>query len=155
METGKTIAWQAFEYQHRERSGDWFWVVGIIAVSAAITAILFKNFLFGILIIIAAFALILQALRKPRLIQFTINQSAVRAGQVTYPFSSLESFWLDEANPNDIRLLLKSKNLTAMLVAIPLGDTEPQIVKDFLSTYLPEAELHEPLSQKIMEALGF
>ena len=155
MEIGKTIDWQALEYQHRERSGDWFWVVGIIAVSTAITAILFKNFLFGILIIIAAFALILQALRKPRLIQFTINQSAVRASQVTYPFSSLESFWLDEANPNDIRLLLKSKNLTAMLIAIPLGDTEPQLVKDFLLTYLPEAELHEPLSQKIMEALGF
>ena len=155
METKKTIAWQTLEYQHRERSGDWFWVVGIIAVSAAITAILFKNFLFGVLIIIAAFALMLQAARKPRLIQFTINQSAIAAGQIAYPFSSLESFWLDETNPADARLLLKSKNLTAMLIVIPLGDTEPQTVKNFLSRYIAEEELHEPLSQKIMEAVGF
>ncbi|OHA26433.1 MAG: hypothetical protein A3D52_02170 [Candidatus Taylorbacteria bacterium RIFCSPHIGHO2_02_FULL_44_36] len=155
METKKTIAWQTLEYQLRARSGDWFWAIGIVAVSLAITAILFKNFLFGILIIIAAFALILQAVRKPRLIQFTIKQTAVVAGQVVYPFSSLESFWLDETNPADVRLLLKSKNLTAMLIVIPLGDTESQTVKDFLAQYINEEELHEPLAQKIMEALGF
>ena len=68
METGKTIAWQTFEYQNRARSSDWFWVVGIIAISAAAAAILFKNFLFGILIIIATFTLMLQAARKPRLL---------------------------------------------------------------------------------------
>jgi len=155
METGKTIVWQTLEYQSRTKSGDWFWAIGIIAVSAAAAAILFKNFLFGILIIIATFTLMLQAARKPRLIQFEINQTTIAAGPVAYPFSSLESFWLDETNPTDRRLLLKSKNLTAMLIAIPLGDTEPQIIRDFLANRLTEAELHEPLAQKIMEALGF
>lgn len=155
METQKTITWQTLEYQSRPRSGDWFWAIGIIAVAAAVTAILLKNFLFGILIIIAAFTLMLQAARKPRLLRFEINQTAVVAGAVAYPLSSLESFWIDSANPNDARLLLKSKNLTALLIAIPLGDTEPQIVKDFLSSRLSEAELHEPLGQKIMEAFGF
>ncbi|TSC67422.1 MAG: Uncharacterized protein CEO19_231 [Parcubacteria group bacterium Gr01-1014_73] len=155
METGKTIAWQTLEYQSRARSSDWFWAVGIIALSAAATAILFKNFLFGILIIIATFTLMLQAARKPRLLRFEINQTAIIAGQVAYPLSSLESFWLDETNPTDIRLLLKSKNLTAMLIAIPLDDTEPQAVKNFLSNRLTEEEIREPLSQKIMEAFGF
>lgn len=155
METGKIITWQTFEYQHRVRSSDWFWVTGIVAVSLAITSILFKNFLFGILIIIATFALMLQAARKPRLIQFAINQTGIVAGNVYHPFSSLESFWIDVANPTDTRLLLKSKNLTAMLIVIPLGETESQLVKDFLSQYITEEELHEPLSQKIMEALGF
>jgi len=108
METRKNIAWQAFEYQHRERGGDWFWVTGIVAVSLAITAILFKNFLFGVLIIIAAFALMLQAARKPRLVQFILNQTGIAAGNVAHPFSLLESFWIDDANPNDTRLLLKS-----------------------------------------------
>lgn len=155
METGKNITWQTLEYQIRPHGSDWFWAVGIIAISASVTAVLLKNFLFAILIIVAAFALLLQAIRKPRLIQFTINQNAVTAGQVAYPFSSLQSFWLDETNPAAVQLLLKSKNLTAMLIAIPLGDTEPQAVRDFLSPRLPEEELHEPLSQKIMEALGF
>ncbi|MFA6273496.1 MAG: hypothetical protein WC673_03360 [Candidatus Paceibacterota bacterium] len=155
METEKIITWETFEYQHHERSGDWFWVTGIVAVSLAITAILFNNLLFGILIIIAGFALMLQAARKPRLVQFTINQTGLVAGHTTHPFSSLESFWIDETNPTDARLLLKSKTLTAMLIVIPLGDTEPQAVKDFLSQYIAEEELHEPLSQKIMEAVGF
>ena len=155
METRKNIAWQAFEYQHRERGGDWFWVTGIVAVSLAITAILFKNFLFGILIIIAAFALMLQAARKPRLVQFILNQTGIAAGNVAHPFSLLESFWIDDTNPNDTRLLLKSKNLTAMLIVIPLSDTEPQIVKEFLAQYINEEDLHEPLAQKIMEAVGF
>ena len=155
MENEKIIAWQTFEYQSRARGGDWFWAVGIIALAAAVTSILFKNFLFGILIIIATFTLMLQAARKPRLLRFEINQTAITAGQIAYPLSSLESFWLDEKTPADIRLLLKSKNLTAMLIAIPIGDTKPQTVKDFLSGRLAEEELHEPLSQKIMEAFGF
>lgn len=155
METGKIIAWQTLEYQHRERGGDWFWVTGIVAVSLAVTAILFKNFLFGILIIIAAFALMLQAARKPRLLRFVINQTGVVAGQAAHPFSSLESFWIDETNPTDVHLLIKSKSLAAMLIVIPLGNTKPQMVKDFLTQHLTEEELHEPLAQKIMEALGF
>ena len=155
MNNEKTIAWQTLEYQSRPRSGDWFWAIGIITVAAAVTAILLKNFLFGILIIIATFTLMLQAARRPRLLHFEINQAAVIAGSIAYPLSSLESFWIDETNPTDMRLLLKSKNLTAMLATIPLGNTTPQTIRDLLATRLTETELHEPLAQKIMEAFGF
>jgi len=51
------IEWDAHEYEHRERSPDWFWAVGIISVSVAVAAVIFGNIIFGILVIIAAFTL--------------------------------------------------------------------------------------------------
>ena len=42
------IEWDAHEYEHKERSADWFWAVGIISVSMAVAAIIFGIFFFHI-----------------------------------------------------------------------------------------------------------
>ena len=40
-------------------------------------------------------------------------------------------------------------------IIIPLGDADPETVRNFLLEYLNEEEHSEPLSHKLMEYLGF
>jgi len=41
------------------------------------------------------------------------------------------------------------------LIIIPIEGQHHLDIREFLLKYLPEKELHEPFSQKIMEKLGF
>src|SRR5688572_19736811 len=88
------LRWEGFEYHYQEKSSDWFWAVGIISLSIAVVAILVKNILFAILIIVGAFTLCLHAARKPHRIDFEINEHGITAGKIHYPYASLHAFWV-------------------------------------------------------------
>lgn len=146
------ISWQALEYHFTEKSQDWYWALGIVAVAIAIASILYDNILFAVLILVGAFALAIYAGRRPEIITVETNKKGVVVNDTLYPFASLESFWVEE---NDNKLLLKSKKTLMPLIAIPLGDTNPKNLRSFLLELLTEEEHHEPASQKLMEHLGF
>ena len=40
------ISWEAPEHRHTDKSSDWYWALGIIAIAAAAAALVFGNTLF-------------------------------------------------------------------------------------------------------------
>ena len=156
MERIKRIIWEEYEHQHTEKSSDWFWIVGIIAVAGSTLAIYFGNILFGILILLAAFTAILQGNTKPKLSKFEISRQGVRVGDSLYPYSVLESFWVIDESEND-RIIIRSKKAFLPYLILPFNSlyTDAEEIRDYLLDYLDEEELEEPLGQVIMEKLGF
>ena len=102
------IQWNATEYEHKKHSTDWFWAVGIIALSFAITAIIYKNILFAVFIVLSTFTLLLYAARKPQVLYFELNQKGVRIGDALYPYHTLKSFCLRENN-NGVKTIQKPR----------------------------------------------
>jgi len=51
--------------------------------------------------------------------------------------------------------LLKYNRAFVPHIALPIAEVHPEDIREFLLSYLHEVEDHEPLSQKIMERLGF
>ncbi len=149
------IEWDAHEYEHKERSVDWFWAVGIISVSIAITAIIVGNIIFGILVLISAFALSLFANRLPATIHMIVDEKGVTRGKVLYPYSTLKSFWIDTEHPHK-KIILRSEKMFMPLIIVPLGDeTLVEKIHEGLSQSLSE-EFHSlPFVEKILEYLGF
>ncbi len=148
------IEWEDFEYEFRHKTSDWYWVVGIIAVSVAVAAIFFGNVLFAILILLGAFTLSLHAARHPAIVHYELNKKGVVSGKTMYPYKTLESFWVEDRDHNP-RILFKSKKLLMPFIIIPLGSVMPDTARAYLEQYLKEEEHLEPLLQKIMEYLGF
>lgn len=148
------ITWQAPEYYYREKSADWYWAVGIISVSAAATAIILENVLFGLLLIIGAFSLMIYASRRPEIIDIEINEKGVRMGRVFYPFANLDSFWVEE-NHSYPKILLRSKKVLVSHIIVHLENENPEDVREFLREHLPEVEQSESLAHTLMEYLGF
>lgn len=146
------IEWQAYDRAPQRNGPDWYWAVGIIALSVMVTSIVLNNILFAVLVVIATVVLFLRTLQKPRLIAYALTNRGLWSNKEFQPFTSLESFWVEEQEP---KLILKAKGLTTPLFVIPLENTDPQAARDFLGEYLPEVEQHEPLSKRIMEYLGF
>lgn len=149
-----TIEWEDFEYEFKHKTSDWYWAVGIIAVSVAIAAIFFGNVLFGVLILLGAFTLSMHAARHPDIIHFELNPKGAVSGKTMYPYSSIDSFWVEDRDRNP-RILLKSKKVLMPFIILPLGSTISDTARGYLAQHLKEEEHLEPLLQKIMEYLGF
>jgi hypothetical protein len=145
------LTWEALEHRHRPHGPDWFWAIGVIGLGISVTAIVLGNLLFGILVIIGTVALLLQSLKHPREIEFGITERGIRIGTTLYPYTTLEVFWITE----DDLLLIRSTKVFMPLLIIPIEGPAREEVRDALLGFLDEEELHEPLSHKIMEAVGF
>lgn len=159
MQQRQQLEWSALEHEHIEKSSDWFWALGIIAIAGAIASIIFNNILFAIIIIIGAFVFSVNANKKPERVNFKINNRGVIINNTMHPFSSLESFWVEEGdNENEEskpKLLIKSKKLLMTHIVIPIESVRATDIRNFLLEYLNEEEDSESLAQKIMEFFGF
>jgi len=144
------LVWSAPEYAHKKKSADWFWALGIISISLAITAFIFKNILFAILIILGAFTLAMFSERKPRQITFEIDKNGIYIGDEEYKWESIESFNIIEKPSGNI-LILKSEKIFTPYISVPLGEMPPEKIYAFLSEIVPEKEHNEPIIQSLME----
>lgn len=149
------LSWQILEYKKKEKTVDWYWAVGVIAFSLAVIAIIVGDGLFAIFIIIATAILLSFSNTEPRMFVVNVDKRGINVGSDKYPFATLDEFWIDITDENSPKILLKSKKVFMPLIVIPVEDHHHLDIRDFLLQYLPEKEMHEPLSQKVMEKLGF
>lgn len=151
------ISWQAYEHSHTgDKSSDWFWGLGVVSVGAIILSIYFGNILLSIIFFLFTVISIMMAKKKPEIHTFEITRKGVRAGNLLFPYSNLESFWVDD-NEYDDKIIFRTRKAMQNFLIIPFDSTEtdPELLRDFLLDYLDEEELEEPLHQKLMEFLGF
>ena len=154
-ETVRSIYWEAPEHTHIEKTNDWYWILGIIALASAIASIIFDNVLFGIVIILGAFTMVIVSHKGPKMIQFEVAERGIRIGDDLYPYATLESYFLDENNVENPQLILKSKKLLMMLLILPIPVEHISHIENIVRAHLPEEHLEEPLSHRLMEYFGF
>ncbi len=157
MQNVQKISWQAHDHIKKEKSSDWFWAVGIIAIGVSILSIYFGNMLFALLIVFATFTLFIQKHNPPKLVAFEVNQRGVVVDKIMYPYSSLESFnVVDEDGWDRDRIIFKSKKIFMPLIVVPVeNNVALEDLRVFLLTHLKEEDIQEPTFQKIMDRLGF
>ncbi len=151
----KKIQWKTFEHEQKKRGVEWFYAVGIITTALTITAIIYKNILFAIFLIIGIFTLLLHSLHKPKLIQFEINEKGIIIGNLFYPYDSISSFYIFEGNDKKYFILELKKSIIPH-IKIPITDNvDKNNIKRFLIKHIPEKEYQESVSEIIMDRLGF
>lgn len=151
----RSVYWEAPEHTHIEKKPDWFWLLGIVAVTAAVVAIIFNNVLFAIVIVLGAVTMGLVGNKKPLIIPYEVSTRGVRIDSTLYPYATLQSFYLDENNIVDPQLILKSKKLFVPLLIVPIPEEHADLIDGMLAERLPEEHLEEPFSNRLLEFLGF
>ena len=149
------VEWDAHEYEHKERSSDWFWAVGIVSVSVAIASVILGNIIFAILVLVSVFALSIFTNRPPSTLHVIVDDKGIIRGKVRYPYQTLQSFWIDMDHPHK-KIILRSEKLLMPLIIVPLNDEidEGQL-REKLSKVLSEEFHNLPFVERILEYLGF
>lgn len=151
----RAVNWEAPEHNHTEKGGDWFFAFTIIFIAIVLAAVLLGNTLFALLMTIAGLTLAISASRRPSIIPFSVNVRGVRVGDELYPYSTLESYYIDEDEPKGPQLLLKARRHFMPLLILPLPPDYIDDVEEILTGRLPEEHLEEPFFVKILEIFGF
>lgn len=149
------VTWEALEHNHGEKSSDWFWVLAVITVTATVAAILFGNVLLGILFGLSGTIISLLAVREARIISYAITQRGLRIDDRLYPFSTLETYHIDEDQAFGPQLLVKSEKMFMPLLILPLPAEYLEEIEDILADHLPQEMLEEPFANKLLEFFGF
>lgn len=132
------IEWVAPEFTKYKKNKTWFVLPALIALILAITALLLKNFLFLILIALAALAVYTYALKEPRKVKFSISEKGIKIDKNIYKFEDLKSFWIFYDPPEVKELSLRSKKVFIPYIKIPLEDQNPVEIRKLLLKFLPE-----------------
>lgn len=149
------IKWSAPEYIRGEKSSDWYWILAIIGLALIIISIIMDNYLFAILLLISFFAVVLHSHKEPSVLECEINKNGITLGKELMPYPTLESFRVEKENSLPPKLLIKSHKFFTPLIAVYITDADPDEISNYLTYFLPEEDLHEPLSHHIMEYFGF
>ncbi len=151
----KGYVWEALEHSHTEKTQDWFWVLGILALALIIVFILFDNILLAIVIGLGALFIGLLANKPPRMIQFAVTTRGIRVDDTLYPYATLEAYHIDEEDPRGPILFIRSDRLFMPLIVMPLPEEYTDKIDDLLCTRLHEERLEEPLAHKLLDFFGF
>jgi hypothetical protein len=150
--SNEAITWSAYEYEYRPKTSNWYTVLFVIAIGLSVTAFILGNFLFGVFVIIAAFAIALMGSKPPLSREFSITQRGISINKTFLAWSALDSFWVEEGPAP--RLLVRRRDFFAPLIVVPIGDISPELIRTRLGQRLEEEEMAEPLSHRIAEQIG-
>ena len=154
------LEWTALEYEEKYRDPDWFWALGIIVVTSSLAAIIYSNYFFFALIIIAGFLLGFFAKKKPDLVNYELNSKGLKIHSRLYPYENIKSYWIQLSHPEDSAIkdlfFIKSERFYMPVISVPIIPSIAEEIQDImLSKNIPEEEMKEHPSDKIMESLGF
>lgn len=148
------IEWSAPEYKHKEKSVDFIWTIGLVAIVSCIVALWFKNYLFSIFIFISGTTLILFSIRQPQDVNFSIETSGITLGKDKYMWKKIKSFNIKKED-NTAILLIEIDKYLLPVYTIPLPIEKVDQARESLLKVTKSKELEESKSMKFMEKLGF
>jgi hypothetical protein len=151
----KIFEWEAREFEKIPKTKEWFWAGGILSAAFLTVAIIQKNLLFAIVIVLASFVVYLYALKEPRVVSFAITSRGVKIGNRLYEFDDLESFWIFYEPPRIKELSIESKKTLMPRLEAPLGDADPVKLREALIRFLPEKKHEEDIASIIARRIGF
>lgn len=155
MEQNEKIEWTALEYEEKERGNDWFWALGVIVVASSVASFIYENYFFGLFLIIGGILLGMFAIKKPDLVFYELNKKGLQIKNRLYPYENIKAFWVKKDGDSPT-LFIKSERLFLPLLSMPIkSELATEIRNLMLSNNVPEEEMKEHISEKIMDSLGF
>ena len=154
------MTWSALEYEDKKRSRDWFWALGVIVVTGSVASIIFENYFFAALLVLGGALLGFFAIKKPEVIAYELGKDGLSAKNRLYPYDNIKAFWVQaDFSPEPVvrpMLFIHSERAFMPIIAIHIPLEIAEDIHTVFSSYeIPEVEMKEHPSEKIMEALGF
>ena len=155
------LSWSALEYEEKDRSSDWFWALGIIVFTASAAAVIYDNYFFAALIVLSGVLLGFLATKKPDVVYYELNEKGFLAHNSLYPYDRIKAFWVQKEAFDGKEFLkpllfIKSERVFMPIILSPIDNAMAEDLRYFLlDKNIPEEEMKETFSEKIMEALGF
>lgn len=157
MAKNALLEWEGREYDHNPKDSDWYWVVGIIAVAGTVASLLFSNYLFALLVLIAAATLALHAAKVPPVHRFRLVEDGIYIGDQLHTFARMISFSVLEDVEGEYppMISIKTESWLSPHLIIPLEGVDVDAIYNYFLQHVDESEHTHTLSDLVAAWLGF
>lgn len=147
--------WEAPEFVPHE-GGKHVKAAGIILAALIVAvAVVTRNVLLGIFIILASLILYAYSRKAPRTVSVKITKMGVWLDLQFYPFDHLKSFWVFFEPEFDLKeISFISKKMLIRPLRVSLADQKPQEIRAILLHYLPEEKQEETFTEFLIRTFG-
>lgn len=154
-EKTKLFEWDATEVEHREKSTDWYWGLGVGVLAGVVLSIIAANYLLAILLAVGGIMLGLYGNDRPHPVHVEISERGVALNKNLYLFSTMKSFWMYRDHHGRERLVLVTGRPVMPTHILSFADgIDPVAVRIFLLKHLPEKETKQSIVDMIAEMIG-
>lgn len=151
----KPLSWEFSEHEPRKRSLRWYIIAGVLALGLIVWGMLSQNFMFSLIIVLAAFIIYLLDNQAPLKVRVSLKKNGVQINDRLYDYHQFRGFYIIYKPEQDIKNLYMDFKGVKPRFAIPLGNVNPILVRDHLLKYLTEdlERTEQPLSEGLANLL--
>jgi hypothetical protein len=153
--SGDQITWTASEYVAHHKTTMWYVVLVVVAVVAAGVAYLAtKDLITAISIILIAFVFGLSAGRKPRVLEYSLDNRGLMVAQKTYAYGMFRSFAVIDEGAFASIVFIPLKRFMPTLAIYYAPEDEAQIVQ-ILADHLPMEQRKRDAIDTLLHKIRF
>ena len=146
------ISWQAEEYIVRDRNALWYIGLFVIGASLSVLAIFLGWWTFLVLVVLSVITILISALRPPRTINYTLDNSGLTEGTRLHKYEDFKAFGILKDGTHFSAILIPRKRFgLSVKVYFPEGSGEA--IVDTLGNRLPMEEVKLDFLYKIVNFL--
>ena len=146
------ISWEAQEYIVRDKTTGWY--VGLIVIGLVLSgvAVWLQWWTFLTVIVLSVVALMIYAMRPPRVLSYGLTRTGVREGEHLYPYENFKSFGILQEGGNFAIILTPRKRFSPRLTVFFPQEQGEKIV-DAFGARLPMEEVKLDVLDKLIKFL--
>lgn len=152
MANTDAISWEAEEYIVREKNS--WWYVGLVAVGLLLSglAIWIQAWTFLAVIVLSVVALIVYAMRPPRVLHYTLSNKGLSEGDRLYDYNEFKAFGILHEG-NHFAIVLTPRKRFSPRVTVFFPETQGEAIVDAFGARLPMEEVKLDMLDKMIKFL--
>ncbi len=136
------FSWIAPQYVQHAKTTRWYLIAGMSALALVLLSLLaMKNWSFALAIVVfSAVYFYLQEYHPPKKVRISISEMGIKVGEVLFPYSHIQAFWIIYTPPLVKTLNLRMHRHFFWDITIQLENEDPVAIRQFLCGQIPEWE---------------
>ena len=146
------VSWVVPEYEKHERTRAWYITASVVTTLILAYALWTANFLFVVIIVLAAVVVLIHDSGEPEKIIFAITDEGVVIGGKLIDFNELKNFSIIYKPRQGVKqIYFEFHNVLRPRLSVGLDNMNPLPIRDILLNYLQEdlERENQPLSEQL------
>lgn len=150
-----SVSWTASEFIAHQKSAGWYGLLMLAALATAGVVYLFtRDFVSTAVVIIVATVFAIIAGRKPRELEYRVDNHGIKIGEKHYPYSTFRSFSVVEEDSLEAIWLMPLKRFMP-IITIYFEPADGEKIINTLSEYLPVEHRQPDPVDRLMSRIRF
>lgn len=146
------VSWEAQEYVQHDKNAGWYVALIFVGLLLVLLSVWLQWWTFTALIILSVVALMMYAMRPPRVLNYSLTKEGLKEGEKLYKYEEFKSFGILKDDKRFAIVLMPRKRF-AVAVTVYFPEADGEKIVDMFGMRLPMEEVKLDFLDKVVKKL--